>query len=246
VEKQLGSSVKKLRSDRGGEYRSKEADAYFKENDIIAETTASYSPQSNRIAERKNHTLTEMVNSMLITSSLPTCYWGEAILMANWILNRVPYFKTETTPHQLWLGYSALLDNLKVWGCLAYVRIPDIRRPKLGQKANKCAFLGFAEDSGAYRFLDLGTNSIIEARDAEFFEDKFIKDKNLTLKDIPTTQGPEDSVPTTSVELVPPEDEGIDADHTEQTPEDVEPPSKRINKQKNFGDDFITYNVEGG
>jgi len=42
--------------------------------------------------------------------------------------------------------------------------------------------LGFAKDSDACRFLDLCTNSIIEARDAEFFEDKFTKDKGLALK----------------------------------------------------------------
>jgi len=68
VEKQFGHPVKKLRSDRGGEYRSKEAEAYLKEHVIIAEMTAPYSPQSNGITERKNHTLTEIVNSMLITS----------------------------------------------------------------------------------------------------------------------------------------------------------------------------------
>jgi len=43
----------------------------------------------------------------------------------------------------------------------------------------------FAKESDACKFLDLGTNSIIEARDAEFFKDKFIKDKVLLPKDIP-------------------------------------------------------------
>ena len=146
--------------------------------------TASYSPQSNGIAERKNHTLTEMINSMLITSSLPTCYWEEALLMANYILNLVPQSKSYTTLHQLWLGHPASLDNLKVWACLAYIRIPDIKMPKLGPKANKCVFLDFSEDSNACSFLDLGTNSIIKARDAKFFEDKFIRDKGLSLKDV--------------------------------------------------------------
>jgi len=64
VEKQLGCPVKKLISDRGGEYQSKEVEAYFKEKGIIAETTAYYSPRSNEIAERKNHILTEMVISI--------------------------------------------------------------------------------------------------------------------------------------------------------------------------------------
>ncbi|XP_020263201.1 uncharacterized protein LOC109839181 [Asparagus officinalis] len=77
VEKQLGLQVKKLRSDRGGEYHSKESEAYFEEHGIIAKTIVPYSS-----------------------------------------------------------------------------------------------------------FLDLGTNFIIEARDAEFFEDKFIKDKCSLLKDI--------------------------------------------------------------
>jgi len=71
VEKQLGHSVKKLRSDRSGEYRLKEAEAYLKEHDIIAEMTTPYSLQYNGITERKNRILTEMVNSILITSNLP-------------------------------------------------------------------------------------------------------------------------------------------------------------------------------
>jgi len=41
-----------------------------------------------------------------------------------------------------------------------------------------CVF-GFTEDSDACRLLNLGTNSIIKARDAEFFE------KDLSLKGVP-------------------------------------------------------------
>ena len=125
-----------------------------------------------------------MVNSMLFISALPTFYWGETLMMANWILNWVPYSKSNTTLHQYWLGYPTSLDNFKVWGCLAYVQMQHIRRPKLGPKANRCVFFGFAKDSDAYRFLNLGTNSIIEAWDADFFEDKSIKDKGLSLKNI--------------------------------------------------------------
>ena len=44
VEKQLGLQVKRLRSDRRGVYRSKESEAYFKENGTIAKTIAMYSP----------------------------------------------------------------------------------------------------------------------------------------------------------------------------------------------------------
>jgi hypothetical protein len=40
------------------------------EHGIILERTSSNSPQFNRIVERKNRTLTELVNAMLETSRL--------------------------------------------------------------------------------------------------------------------------------------------------------------------------------
>jgi transposase InsO family protein len=57
---------------------------------IIHERTAPYSPQSNGIAERKNRTLTDLVNTMLKTTGLSKEWWGEAILIACHVLNRVP------------------------------------------------------------------------------------------------------------------------------------------------------------
>ncbi|GKA03463.1 zinc finger, CCHC-type containing protein [Tanacetum coccineum] len=51
---------------------------------------APYTPQQNGIAERKNHTLMDMVNSMMLYSGLSHEYWGEALLTACYILNRVP------------------------------------------------------------------------------------------------------------------------------------------------------------
>ena len=68
-------TIKIVRSDKGGEY-----DAPFEEfcskHGIIHQTTAPYSPQSNGVAERKNRTLKEMMNAMLISSGLPQNLWG--------------------------------------------------------------------------------------------------------------------------------------------------------------------------
>ncbi|KAL7245969.1 hypothetical protein ACSBR2_001158 [Camellia fascicularis] len=53
------------------------------------------------IAERKNRTLKEMMNAMLISSGLPQNLWGEAMLSANYILNKVPRKKVDKTPYEL-------------------------------------------------------------------------------------------------------------------------------------------------
>ncbi|KAL0342825.1 UNVERIFIED_CONTAM: Retrovirus-related Pol polyprotein from transposon TNT 1-94 [Sesamum calycinum] len=53
VENQLSKTIKAIRSDRGGEYGAP-FEEFCSEFDIIHQTTAPYSPQSNGIVERKN------------------------------------------------------------------------------------------------------------------------------------------------------------------------------------------------
>ncbi|GAB2288016.1 hypothetical protein Dimus_037973 [Dionaea muscipula] len=67
VENQLSAKIKVLRSDRGGEYESPFS-AFCAEYGIIHQTITPYSPQQNGVAERKNRTLKEMMNAMLISS----------------------------------------------------------------------------------------------------------------------------------------------------------------------------------
>ena len=61
-----------------------------------------YSSQSNGVAERKNRTLTDLVNAMLDTVGLSKEWWGKAILTACHVLNRVPTKNKEITPFEEW------------------------------------------------------------------------------------------------------------------------------------------------
>jgi transposase InsO family protein len=78
-----------LRFDRGGEYFSSKFSEFCVEHEIIHKRTHPYSPQSNGIAERKNRTLTELVNVMLESAGLSKEWWGETILTTCHVLNRV-------------------------------------------------------------------------------------------------------------------------------------------------------------
>ena len=89
VENQLNRKIKELRSDRGGEYVVPFM-SLCDQNGIIHQVTTLYSPQSNRMTERKNRTLKEMMNAMLISSELSQNMWGEVVLSANYLLNKIP------------------------------------------------------------------------------------------------------------------------------------------------------------
>ena len=63
--------------------------------------TPPYSPELNEITQRKNKTLKEMMNYLLINASTPNNLWGEAILSACHLQNRISYKKTGKTPYEL-------------------------------------------------------------------------------------------------------------------------------------------------
>ncbi|GJR41378.1 retrovirus-related pol polyprotein from transposon TNT 1-94 [Tanacetum coccineum] len=240
VENQLDKKIKILRSDRGGEYESNDFAEFCSTFGIVHQTTAPYTPQQNGVAERKNRTLKNMINSMLITSGAPHSLWGEACLAANTILNKIPHKKSDKSPYQLWKGKQPSYKRMKVWGCLAKVQIPLPKRTKLGPKTVDCVYLGPAKNSAAYRFLvyksnieDISNNTIIESAEADFFENIFpYKDKEKQISN-PRKRVMNDQLS---------QDE---TDNNSEIPqENVEPRrSKRAKVTKDFGPDYMTYIV---
>ena len=240
VETPLNKKIKRLRSDRGGEYLSKEFSDFCAEHGIIHETTAPYSPQSNGVAERKNRTLTDLVNAMLDSSGLPKPWWGEAVLAACYVLNRVPTSKGEITPYEGWKGRKPTLRFLRAWGCLAKVNVPAVKKRKLGPKTVDCVFLGYAKNSIAYRFLviksgvaDVNVNTVIESSDATFFENIFPMKRDETPSD--------NLIPYPIPEpVVPSETPDVENNSEECVPRR----SKRQRREKSFGNDFAVFLVD--
>jgi transposase InsO family protein len=170
VETQLEKKIKRLRSDRGGEYFSNDFDLFCAEHGIIHERTPPYLPESNGVAERKNCTLSDLVNAMLDIARLSMAWWGEAVLIAWHVLNRVPMKNKEKTLYEEWIGRKPSLSYLRTWGCLAKVNVPINKKRMLGPKTVDCIFLGYAHHSIAYRFLvvksevpDIYVNSLFES-----------------------------------------------------------------------------------
>ena len=83
-------NVGTLRSDRGGEYMSKEFNAFLAERGIKHQCTVPYTPQQNGVAERKNMSLMEMARCMVKSQFLPHAFWLEAVMCATYVLNRCP------------------------------------------------------------------------------------------------------------------------------------------------------------
>jgi hypothetical protein len=113
---------------------------------------------------------------MLDTAGLSKVWWGEALLTASHVLNRISNRNKETTPYENWIERKPSLSYLLTWGCLAKVNVLISKKRKLGPKTVDCVFLGYAHHSIAYRFLivkskvpNMHMDTIFESRDATFF-----------------------------------------------------------------------------
>jgi hypothetical protein len=133
---------------------------------------------------------------MLGSTGLSKKWWGEAILTACHVLNRVPTKNKEITPFEEWEKKRLNLSYMCTWGCLAKVNVSINKKRKLGPKIIDCVFLGYAIHSVGYRFLiinseisDMHVGTIIESRDATFFENEF------PIKTTPSTTGHESIIP---------------------------------------------------
>ena len=158
VEKQSGHYIKVLRTERDGEYISKEFLRFCKENDIQKQFTTRYTPQQNNVAERKNRTIMDMVRSMLKAKHFPNEYWVEAANCAAYILNRCPpKVVMNRVSEEAWSGIKQHVTHMRVFGCVAYAHIPNQLRKKFDSKGEKCILLDTVKNQ---RHIDCITHSL--------------------------------------------------------------------------------------
>ncbi|KAF5781986.1 putative RNA-directed DNA polymerase [Helianthus annuus] len=180
VERQTEKKLKCIRTDNGGEYIGP-FDAYCREKGIRHQKTPPKTPQLNGLAERMNRTLAERVRCLLSHAGLPNSFWGEALNTAVNVINRTPCVPLSfDVPDRVWSGKDVSYDDLRVFGCKAFVHIPKDERTKLDVKTKPCIFVGYGGDEFGHRFYDPISKKLIRSFDADFIEDQSLKDIEKT------------------------------------------------------------------
>jgi transposase InsO family protein len=89
-QQESGKRVQGFRIDGGGEYTSKQFAEYLKSEGIIKETPTPYTPQSNGVVERENHTIVYGVQYMLCDAGHSKKYCAFAVPVVVYLKNRTP------------------------------------------------------------------------------------------------------------------------------------------------------------
>jgi len=185
---------------------------------------------------------------LLAGRNVPKLFWPEAVKWATYVLNRSPTLSVkDVTPEEAWSGKKPSVKHFRVFGCIAYVHIPDVHRKKLDDKSKKCVHLGVSEESKAYKLYDPIEEKIFLSRDVVFEETKGWKLNEKSNPEVIAIKGEDGNsennedigeiAENSSSEYSSSEHEAEDNNETDNS--DETPPA-RSRRKPNYLNDYVT------
>ncbi|KAE8184630.1 hypothetical protein CF336_g7723, partial [Tilletia laevis] len=161
-----------LRTDGGGEFNNWAIKAAL--SGARHEKSCAYTAQQNGVAERHVGIIKTIMRPLLHARNLPLVYWAEAASTAAYLRNHRPSRPLGgKTPFELWYGTPPRIDHLRIFGCLAFVMLPDkAREHSLSARARVGVFIGYDKYSKGYRVHFPDTGALAISRNVDFHEDK--------------------------------------------------------------------------
>ncbi|KAJ7968090.1 Retrovirus-related Pol polyprotein from transposon TNT 1-94 [Quillaja saponaria] len=168
---QFDGKVKILRSDNGTEYTEGDFQKYLRDHGIMHQTSCVDTSAQNGIAERKNRHLLEVARSLMFTMNVPKAYWGDAVLSAAYLINRMSLRTLDfNTPLDVLQGNCSFVVPPKVFGCVCFVHEHGKNISKLDHRALKCIFIGYSATQKGYKCYHPPTRKTYVSMDVTFHE----------------------------------------------------------------------------
>jgi hypothetical protein len=108
---------------------------------------------------------------MLNEKNLPNYFWVEAVITVVYIVNQTPTTIVHgMTPEEKFTNKKPNVSHLRVFGCIAYVHVPNEKRSKLDPKVEKCIFIGYFLEQKGYKCFNPSIWKLQMSRDVVFDE----------------------------------------------------------------------------
>lgn len=132
-----------------------------------------------------------MSRALRFHANLPKKFWGECILTATHIINKLPTrILGWKSPYEVLFHKPPSYEHLRVFGCLCFAYNMTINKDKFDSKSRECILIGYPYGQKAYKLYDLHTHTTFVSRDVVFFETKFPYQNTATTSSLSQTYTP--------------------------------------------------------
>ncbi|CAL1397449.1 unnamed protein product [Linum trigynum] len=171
---QFQGQVRRIQADNGSEFQTNTLCDYYAEHGIVLQTSCVHTPQQNGVVERKHRHLLDTARALRFHAGLPVKFWGECVLTATFLINRLPSSVLRNkTPYEVLLGKIPTYSHLRTFGCLVYAKDTQPGLDKFAERGRRGVFVGYPHSQKGYRVYDLDLRRVYTSRDVHFVESVF-------------------------------------------------------------------------
>ncbi|XP_074343104.1 uncharacterized protein LOC141680916 [Apium graveolens] len=169
-----GLVLHKVLTDNAPEFSDINCKALYAAKGTLHQTSCVARPQQNARAERRHRSILEIARCLRFQAGLPLYLWGDCVMTAVYLLNRLPtHVLGNHSPYAVLFHKEPDYDALKIFGCLTFASNPEHTIDKFKPKGVPCVFLGYPVSQKGYKLLDLTTRHEFVSRDVTFAENVF-------------------------------------------------------------------------
>ncbi|PNY13664.1 receptor-like protein kinase [Trifolium pratense] len=169
-------------------------------------------------SERKHRRIVDTARTLLLNASVPLKFWGDTVLTANNLINRMPSsVLNDQVPYSLLYPTNPLyVVPPRVFGCTCFVHNLTPCRDKMSARAIKCVFLGYSRVQKGYQCYSPSTHRFYTSGDSTPLSSVSpeVLDKSSSIQSPPPVNRyeityerrvkPQDSAPAPSVSIPAP------------------------------------------
>ena len=122
---QHSAVIKCFRCDLGREYTSNKFCQLLVLDGTIYQTSCTDTSEQNGVAKRKHRHIIETTYSLLLSTSVPSEFWGEVVLTTVSLINTITSsHNSGFSPFEKLYGYVPDYSFFRVFGCTCFVLHP--------------------------------------------------------------------------------------------------------------------------
>lgn len=130
--------------------------------------------QQNGVVERNHQHLLNVARALLFQAHMPFKFWGDAMLIVAYLINRVPTHSLHNeTPYEILFHKSPTYKHLTVFWSLCFSSTIPSQRKKFDNKTKSYVFIGYPLGVKDFKLYDLETNIVFISQDVLFYKHLF-------------------------------------------------------------------------